>query len=208
MQQSHILLIGNAATASAKLLQQLAKQADVIVAADGGAGKALKSGVKPDFVVGDLDSVSKRDLRALQACVLNMVTQENTDLEKALLFITRALPVTQITLVGFVGGRWDFSLANILHIASYAKKVDITLAGDGWRMHLLTHPAQFTTKLKKRVSLVPLKNCTGVTLMGLKYPLKNEPLPVGTTRPLSNQTISKQFSVSLKRGVLLVYREI
>lgn len=208
MQQSHILLIGNASTVSTKLLQQLAKQTDIIVAADGGAGKALKAGMQPDFVVGDLDSVSKRDLRALHACVLNMATQENTDLEKALLFITRTLPVTQITLVGFVGGRWDFSLANILHIASYAKKIDITLAGDGWRMYLITRRAQFTTKLKKRVSLVPLKNCTGVTLTGLKYPLTDEPLPVGTTRSLSNQTVHKQFSVSLKRGVLLVYREI
>lgn len=208
MQQSHILLIGNAATVSAKLVKQLAKQADVIVAADGGASKALKSGVKPDFVIGDLDSISKRDLRALHACALNMATQENTDLEKALLFITRTLPVTQITLVGFVGGRWDFSIANILHIVSYAKKIDITLAGDGWRMHLITRRAQFTTKLKKRVSLVPLKNCTGVTLTGLKYPLTDEPLPVGTTRSLSNQTVHKQFSVSLKRGVLLVYREL
>ena len=208
MQPFHILLIGNGTPVSATLLKQLARQADAIVAADGGAGKALQAGVKPDYVVGDLDSISRSDLRTLRACVRNFVTQENTDLEKALLFISRMWPVTQVTLAGFLGGRWDFSLANMLHLIPYAKKWDITLAGDGWRMHLLTHGAQFATQRNKRVSLIPLKNCAGVTVSGLQYPLSSQPLCVGTTRSLSNRTVAREFSVSMKRGVLFVYREV
>ena len=208
MRPFHILLIGNGESISNKLLCTLARQADKIVAADGGGSKALQAGITPDWIIGDLDSISKRDLRALQPRILNEVSQENTDLEKALSFITRTLPATHLTMVGFLGGRWDFSLANILHLIAYAKKLHITLAGDGWRMHLLTHDTRFSAKPKKRVSLVPLSKCTGVTLSGLKYPLFNETLTVGTTRSLSNQTTAKEFNVKLKRGVLLVYQEI
>lgn len=207
MQPFHILLIGNAAPVSARLLSTLARQADKVLASDGGAGKALAAGIVPDWVIGDLDSVSKRDLKRLQNRVIHVVSQENTDLEKTLHFIKRK-PVTHLTLVGFLGGRWDFSIANILHLIPYAKKMNVSLAGDGWRMNLITHSARFVTRLHKRVSLVPLSKCSGVTLAGLKYPLQQETLPVGTTRSLSNQTAAREFSVQLSRGVLLVYREV
>ena len=208
MKPFHILLIGNGEAISGEILRKLAKQADQIIAADGGAGKALEAKVVPDWVIGDLDSISKSDSRVLRDRIVQVPSQQNTDLEKALTFITDSFPVTQLTLVGFLGGRWDFSLGNILHLISYAKKMDITLTGNGWHIHLLTHEATFPTKLKKRISLIPLAPCTGVTLTGLKYPLAKESLPVGTTRSLSNQTVSRQFSVRLKRGILLLYREI
>ena len=139
--------------------------------------------------------------------MLHIPTQENTDLEKALLW-THKHHFTHATLVGFVGDRWDFCMGNVLFLASYARKIDLTLAGDGWRMDFLTRGATFSTKLKKRVSLIPLTRCTGVTLTGLQYPLAGATLPVGTTRSVSNVTADNEFGVQLSRGVLLLYREI
>lgn len=52
------LLIGNGETQEAAFLQHLARQADLILAADGGADRALSAGVRPDVIIGDLDSVS------------------------------------------------------------------------------------------------------------------------------------------------------
>lgn len=208
MKSFHVLLICNGSSVSKELLEQLSKQADVTVAADGGAAKAVRAGIVPDWVIGDLDSISKRMACRLGKRIVKVSSQENTDLEKSLSFILRSFPVTRLTVVGLVGGRWDFSLGNVLHLIAYATKMDITLAGDGWRMHVLAKEARFDTLSGKRVSLVPLAPCSGVTLSGLKYPLQNASLPVGTTRSLSNQTVARQFRVTLKRGVLLVYREV
>ncbi len=208
MQTSRILLIGNGEEVSAKLLRQLAREHDVVIAADGGATKALRAGVKPDYVVGDLDSIFKRDLKKLQPRVVYVSTQQNTDLEKALYYATHTFAPQAITLVGFVGDRWDFALGNMLHLARYARKYRITLAGNKWRMCLITCAMTFPAKLNKRVSLVPLTPCSGVTLTGLKYPLSNETLPVGTTRSLSNETAARTFTIQLSRGVLLVYWEV
>lgn len=208
MPMSSILLIGNGETVSAKLLRQLTRQASAVVAADGGATKALRAGIVPDGVVGDLDSISKKDAKALRSHIHAVSSQQNTDLEKALYYVTHTFDVREVTLVGFVGDRWDFCFGNLLHLATYARKLDMTLAGDGWRIHILTRGASFPAKLKKRVSLIPLTRCSGVTLTGLKYPLFGETLPVGTTRSLSNETAAKQFSVYFSRGTLLLYREV
>ena len=206
MQIYRELLIGNGEEVTARLLKSLARQAGYILAADGGADKALRANVTPHGVIGDLDSVSARTKELLQHNILHVLTQENTDLEKALLWLIQH-KFTHITLVGFVGDRWDFSVGNLLVLAKYAKKLNLCVAGNNWRIYPLVRSAKFDCKKNKRVSIIPLKTCKNVTLTGLKYPLKNERLTAGITRTLSNQTTSTQFSVSFTHGSLLVYQE-
>ena len=207
MQTYRALLIGNGETVSPRLLKQWAKQADYVLAADGGADKALACGVTPDGVIGDLDSVSARAKKQLAGRILHVPAQDNTDLEKALHWLIKHR-FTHVTLVGFVGNRWDFSFGNLLALARFARKLEICVAGDKWRIFPLVHPAEFACKKNKRLSLIPLKTCTGLTLTGCKYPLTDARILPGTTRTLSNQTKSTRFSISFVRGTLLVYYEI
>lgn len=207
MRTYRALLIGNGERVSPKLLKTLAAQADYVLAADGGADNVLACGVTPDGVIGDLDSISTRAKRALASKILHVPTQDNTDLEKALSWLVQH-QFTQVTLIGFVGDRWDFSIGNLLALARFARKMEICVAGDKWRIFPLLHKAEFTCKKNKRVSLIPLKTCTDVTLTGLKYPLRHARLTSCTTRTLSNQTTATRFSVSFTRGCMLVYQEI
>ena len=206
MQTYRALLIGNGEEVCARLLKTLAREADIILAVDGGADKALRAGVQPHYVIGDLDSLSPRTKKALAQKLVHVPTQENTDLEKALLWAL-AHHVTHATLVGFVGNRWDFSLGNLLTLSAYAHKLALCVAGDRWRMYPFTKSAQIPCEKNKRFSLIPLKPCTGVTLSGCKYALKNARILPGTTRTLSNQTTAKRVDVKFTRGMLLVYLE-
>ena len=206
MQTYRALLIGNGEEISARLLKALAHQADVVLAVDGGADKALRAKVTPHYVIGDLDSLSPRAKKALALKLVHVPTQENTDLEKALLWAL-AHKVTHATLVGFVGERWDFSLGNLLTLSAYARKVNLCVAGEHWHMYALVKSAHIPCKKNKRLSLIPLKPCAGVTLSGCKYALKNARLLPGTTRTLSNQTTAARVDVKFTRGALLVYLE-
>ncbi len=206
MRTYRALLIGNGETVSPRLLKKLAAQADYVLAADGGANHALACGITPNGVIGDLDSVSPRTKKQLADRILHVPTQDNTDLEKALLWLIKR-QFTHVTLVGFVGDRWDFSVGNLLALAQFARKLEICVAGNTWQIFPLVRGAEFACKKSKRVSLIPVKICTGVTLNGLKYPLKNARIAPGTTQTLSNQTIGTRFRVSFTRGCLLVYVE-
>lgn len=201
------LLIGNGERVSPRVLKQLAAQADYVLAADGGANHALVCGVMPNGVIGDLDSVSPRTQKLLKDRILHVPTQENTDLEKALLWLKKH-HFTHVTLVGFVGDRWDFSVGNLWVLAKFAHKLDICVAGNTWRIVPLVHSAKWACQKNKRVSIIPLTTCTGVTLTGLKYPLKNVRITPGTTRTLSNQTTTTHLGISFTRGTLLVYYEV
>jgi thiamine pyrophosphokinase len=45
---------------------------------------------------------------------------------------------------------------------------------------------------------------TGVTTRGLRYPLRDEPLPAGPARGLSNVRDAADAGLTLRRGLLLV----
>ena len=200
----HALLIGNSPDVSPQLLKQLAQKADFIIAADGGADKARKAGLYPDVIIGDLDSASASARRKFtKARWIFVDNQNNTDLQKALTFLTQQ----KCTLAGMTGGRWDFSFGNLLAAYAYASKLELCFAGNGWKIFPVTASRRFTARPGARVSLLPIKPCGGVTLTGLQFPLQNARLPLGTTRTLSNRAARAHFSVSMRSGFLFVYVE-
>lgn len=205
---SSVLLIGNGETLPADYLRAQAKQADFILAADGGADRALSCGVMPDGVIGDLDSVSPAAKKRLGGDKFIFVdNQNNTDLEKALDWLTKC-GCKKCVICGFSGGRMDFTLGNFLSVYPYVNKMEICFAAPDWTICPLAAPRKFACKRGARVSLIPLKTCTGVTLKGLKYPLTNARLSwTHAGRSLSNQTTGKHFCVALKTGYMLVYAE-
>ena len=204
---SHALLIGNGETISSARLKQLARQAHLIAAADGGCSTLLKAGLTPDWVIGDLDSLPATDAKKIPPQQLvHIPTQENNDLEKALSFLVKK-GVRSCTLAGFTGGRFDFSLGNLLLLRRFARKLQLHLAGNGWDFFLLTRTQRFPCAKGARASLLPLTACRSVSLEGFVYPLQHTNLNVGTTRTLSNQTARAAVTVSLKSGILGVYLE-
>ena len=208
MKTSHALLIGNGADLPADFLKEKAAQSDLIVTADGGADRALAAGITPDMIIGDLDSVSEQAKRCVAPENLIFVdNQNNTDLEKALDWLCTQ-GVTTCTLVGFLGGRWDFTLGNFLSVIPYARKMELIFSGPDWNFYPVQKNRRFSCRKGRRVSLIALKTCTGVTLKGLKYPLQNARLTWGKAgQTLSNETTGTSFSVESKNGFLFVYVE-
>ena len=160
------------------------------------------------MIIGDLDSVSPQAKKILPAEKFIFVNnQNNTDLEKALDYLA-AHQCTQCTLTGFVGGRWDFTFGNFLSVYPYLDKMDICVAGKGWKIWPLTHSVTKTVRPGARVSLIPAADCQNVTLQGLVYPLEHANLSLGRTgQTLSNAAKLSQITISFDKGFLLLYIE-
>ena len=181
---------------------------DVVIAADSGLEHAQVLGVTVDLVIGDLDSV---DPDALQDALAHGATAERhpadkdaTDLELAL-DAALARDVATMYVVGIGGGRLDHHLANVLLLASRryrSMRIDAH-DGDSWitvvhdRVELRGSPGGLC-------SLLPLGGpAVGVATDGLRFPLRRETLPPGTTRGVSNEFLASTATVSLDSGVLL-----
>jgi thiamine pyrophosphokinase len=105
LQNAPILLIGGGKTYRDDW--SLAARCGCVVAVDGGADAALANRVTPDFVIGDLDSISEIAHDKLADQVIFVPEQDTTDFDKAL----RNIDAPLIYAIGFTGARMDHSLA-------------------------------------------------------------------------------------------------
>jgi thiamine pyrophosphokinase len=190
---------------------------DYVVAADGGAHLAPGLGLAIDEWVGDGDSVGDAELQRLRDAGVPVALapgdKDETDTELGLLAAVAA-GAARITILGAFGGaRIDHALANIHLLAHTAVGgLDVAILDPAARMRLLdaglgsgeTAAMDLPGRLGDIVSLIPLTDAIGVTTTGLRYPLADEPLPVGPARGLSNIRESTEARVALREGRLLV----
>ena len=195
--------------------------ADRLICADGGARHLHRMGVRPDLLVGDLDSISRVDRAWLEQlnvpCREFPVHKDETDSEIALDIALSDLPEPygqhEIIVLAAFGDRPDHVLANQMLAAR--------LASEGWRLVLtdgvntmftLTGGQKLTISLPTEdknpiiLSVIPAGGpIGGLTYSdGLLYPLSNATLPAGSTRGVSNLMLKSPVEISLDEGVAMV----
>jgi thiamine pyrophosphokinase len=193
-------------------LADIAKGADVVIAADGGATRLGKAGRRPDLVVGDLDSLAagaKRDLeRAGVAFEVHPEDKEETDAELALDAAVKR-GADEIVVVGAFGGtRLDHVLGNVLLLAhkDFAA-IDVALVTERATFRSLLGPGILEVEGAPGdwVTLEPLSDVArGVSTDGLRYPLRHDELVRGSTRGVSNELTERRGSVEVGDGLLLI----
>lgn len=181
------------------------EQFDLILAADGGAKKALAWQFSPRYVVGDLDSVTKEVRKKLpNAQFMHRPSQELNDLEKALQFC-REKNVSQLTILGIGGGRLDHTLNNFSVLCRYDTFFDLQIYDAHSQIFLVRDKWKYEGEINQLISLIPLGKVEGVKTGGLAFPLNDEPLHFGVREGLSNYILCSPVSVSVRHGVLLVF---
>ena len=169
-----VLLLGHGPIADGAVQAGLARCAH-IVAADGGADRALALGLTPDAIIGDMDSAQSLDhWRASGVPIHRDGDQNTTDFEKCLSLI--AAP--RILALGFSAGQADHYLANAAKLVSRAQHNVILLDDTDIAFAC---PDELTLDLapNTRVSLFPFA-LVSATSTGLRWPLDGLPLaPLG-----------------------------
>lgn len=182
--------------------------ADLIIAADGGAQHCRALGLRPDVIIGDLDSLDPNMRADWEAQGVNIIShppeKDQTDLELALLHSKEAR-AEKITVLGGLGRRWDHSIANLLLAAHFQfDGTEILFLHGQQRLLVTKRQLRLPAAVAERVSLLPVGgDAKGVVTHGLKYPLNGETLFFGGSRGVSNVVVSADAEVNLKSGILL-----
>src|SRR5438876_3381267 len=193
-------------------LAGLAKRADIVIAADGGATKLAKAGRRPDLVVGDMDGVTadaQRELERAGAKLERFPTEKDqTDGELAFGAAVKR-GADEIVVVGAFGGpRIDHMAGNLMLLAheDFAA-IDVALVTERATFRSLLGPGilELEGAAGDWVTLAPLSETVrGVATDGLRYPLHHEELRRGSTRGVSNELTGPRGSVEVADGLLLV----
>jgi thiamine pyrophosphokinase len=205
----YCVIVANAPECDLEPYQALIAQAELLIAADGGAEALLACGMVPQLVIGDLDSVAQTSQVFLEARGVAMQRhprdKDETDLELALLYAATQ-HATEIDVLGALGGRWDHTFANVALLALPAllgRKV--RLIDHEQVLTLVRDRIELTGFIGDTISLLPLTAAVhGVTTHGLQYGLEGATLLFEHARGVSNVLIDTAACVTIEQGLLLV----
>ena len=188
-----------------QLLPSTARDAETVIAADGGLDLAEDLGLRPGLLVGDLDSVTRPALERARTAGVDVrefaADKDLTDLELALA-AAAGTDADRTVVLGGAGGRLDHLLANIAVIASSATPIE------GWLGTALVVPVaehwQLDVPEGLLVSLIAFGGDAVVTATGLQWGLADEVLAAGAARGVSNRALGGAIEVTVSSGVVLV----
>lgn len=183
---------------------------DHLICADGGATHLNNIGVLPDIMIGDFDSIKSEELYFYKENGVEIIShpadKNATDMHLAVsLAIERGF--TQIEIFGGTGFRIDHMMANIF-LLEYMKKngADGKIIDENNILMIANHPKTIIKAFKNQIiSLVALSDeVTGITLKGLKYPLKNATLTRCDSLGISNIMLHREVEIFKESGELLI----
>ena len=206
---SRVIIFANGEIPDLKKARALLQPDDYIICADGGSRHALALYLKPDLVIGDMDSIQKGHWQRLKKSGISIELfprdKNETDLELA---VHRAIDMRpeQIVIIAALGGRLDQTLGNISLLADTRLSSSNIRLDDGVEEIILCRDqAQIRGRSGDIVSLIPWQGIvTGVQTKDLKWPLTDETLYPDKTRGISNEMTGETASVSIRSGSLLI----
>ena len=187
---------------------------DYIIASDRGLEILDKFDIKPNYIIGDFDSIDRKILNKyinteVEIKELNP-EKDYTDTHMAIK-LAKELNSKQITIVGGIGTRIDHTIANI-HVIKETlnSNAECKIIDQRNEIQLINKKTILEKDKKyKYVPLIPLTTkVEGVTLKGFKYELFNQTLEIGCSIGVSNEQVEEYAQIDLKKGILILIKSI
>jgi len=183
----------------------------LIVACDGGMRHLQQLGVKPDVIIGDMDSIEPAQLANYSTQGVQIIKypahKDFTDTELALDYAIGLKPAA-IYIWGALGGRLDHTLANVFLLRKGQKAgIKTYLIDEYCEAFIVDKEAAFVDAKCVTVSLFAFSpQVEGLSLSGFVYPLKDAELTMGESLGVSNIINKVHAKISVRAGNLLVIR--
>ena len=185
---------------------------DCMIAADAGMNFLHRNGITPNIIAGDFDSVASgslqyfQGLNDVQVIKLNPV-KDDTDTEFVIREAIRR-GAKEITVLGATGTRLDHVIANMNLLGiGLEEGISIQLVDKHNRIRMINDCLEIkqSEQFGNYVSVLPVKgDAKGVSLEGMKYPLKDAEVACFSSLGVSNEIVDEAAKISVKQGVLLV----
>ncbi len=188
-----------------KNIKKILVDVDVVIAADGGANICRICEINPDYIVGDLDSITIENTEHFsKSKFIKIKEQNNTDLQKAINYAVKLNP-TSIKIISAFGKRTDHSLANILIFQNYSEQIPLEIY-DNFGIMKFYSPGEHNIALHigQTISFFSISPVEGLFLKGFKYSVSdanNSNNFIG----ISNVAIEQNCTIKLNKGKVISY---
>ena len=206
------VIVGNGQFPKKEYPLYLLESADYVVCCDGAldtylrhfSGRNLR---RPDVVVGDMDSLSKKTAERFRDIAVKIDEQETNDQSKAFHYILEHFPdVDTIHILGATGKREDHTIGNLSLLMEYAREmrrqdcgrtVSVDIVSDWSTAFAITDTCTLDVGEGRSVSIICPDNSLNIKSEGLIWPTGNvvfDNLWQATLNRASADRISLTFS--------------
>ncbi len=175
---------------------------DLIVAVDSGTEQAYKLFLKPDLIIGDLDSIDEKTIKRAEkdeVQILKYDTNKNqTDFELALKHVINK-EIKDITIIGGEYGEIDHLFGVLTVIISFQEDQQISWIHKDQTV-LIPNSKKITIGSNVEFSILPFTNLKNLNISGAQWNLDNENIEFGKSVTLRNISIDNNIEVSVEDG--------
>ena len=208
-----VLVSGGLTDAAFAMAYIKERKPDVLGAVDSGMEFFKRASLRPDWIIGDFDSVLEETLSYFESQKgifwLRLIPKkDDTDTEAAIRKMI-ALGADEIEILGATGSRLDHVFGNVELLGiGLEENVSMTLVDQHNRIRMIDHSLciRKEEQFGDYVSLIPFTPVVkDVTLRGFKYPLHHFDMVCYNSLGVSNQIIEEEAWIEFREGVLLVF---
>lgn len=206
-----VLVISNGDIKDYNFYKKLLRDADMIICADGGANHAYQMKIKPDFIIGDLDSIKKEILEFYEnkGVVIEKFPsmKDETDTQLAMLKAIK-LGASEIIFIGVIGERLDHSYANLsLLLYLLNRNIKGKIVNEMNEIYLINKFIEIEGKKGELLSLLPYsKEVKRIYTKGLLYSLSGQSMNLEMPYGISNVFTEEKAFIEIGEGLLLVIK--
>ena len=175
---------------------------DLIVAVDSGTEQAYKLFLKPDLIIGDLDSIDEKTIKRAEkdeVQILKYDTNKNqTDFELALKHVINK-EIKDITIIGGEYGEIDHLFGVLTVIISFQEDQQILWIHKDQSV-LIPNSKKIAIGSNVEFSILPFTNLKNLNISGAQWNLDNENIEFGKSVTLRNISIDNDIVVSVDDG--------
>lgn len=184
-------------------------QEELLIVVDGALAVTHQLQLKPDYIVGDFDTVDNSLLKYYDRNIIlrHPPEKDQTDTELAIETALNA-GCSVIKMFGATGSRLDHSLGNIFLLQRLLESgIEAEILNENNRLYLKNN--SFSLKRNEVwgnfLSLLPLtETVDGVTLTGFKYPVKELTFYRERTLGISNEITEEEATIEFSKGIFIV----
>lgn len=173
-----------------------------IVCCDGSTQSLVLTGLKPDAIVGDLDSLTDDLAKVFSDRIFPDKNQDTNDLTKAVSWCSE-MGYKDVVIVGATGKREDHTIGNISLLVEYIREMNVIMITDTGILLPFLKSCTISSFPGQHVSIFSIDPETRVTSHGLRYPLSRTKIKNWWLATL-NESLGNNFSLEFD-GRLIVY---
>lgn len=183
---------------------------DHVICADGGANYAYRLGLKPDYIIGDMDSISPEIAEYYAGAGVTVKkyprSKDFTDTQLAFA-LAQEIGVREIMLLGSLGGRLDHTMSNLYAgVEAVQQGIKVAHFTPECIVYLLKGKMTLQGRKGDLVSVLALtESATGVYEIGFEYPLDNVMMEMSNPFAISNVMSADQAEIQVQCGILAVF---